>query len=448
MSLRVLNLRGTPPPYDQVLPRPADPGADVYEAVADIVRRVRLEGDAAVIEFTKRFDGVDVSASGPGTGMRVPPAEIAAALARIDPDLADALRTAYDRIVAYHAHEGTPPGPFESQGVRVSHVTRPVGRAGIYAPGGRARYPSTVLMCAAPARVAGVADVVLCVPPAADGRVDDATLAAAAIAGITEVYRIGGAQAVAALAFGTASVPRVDVIAGPGNSYVAEAKRQVSGVVGVASAFAGPSEIVVVAGHLAPPEFVAIDLVVQAEHGPDGLAWLVTWDEGILAAVSADVDRIVAASPRRADLEATLASSGIACLVDGPAAAMEVANTVAPEHLQLMGTDAESLLDQVQSAGAVFIGPWSPASFGDYIAGPNHVLPTNRTARFSSALRPDDFRKHIHAVTVAPAALQALGPAVVTLAGTEGLPAHAESISRRLDALAVLESLVDVDETI
>ena len=436
MSLRVLDLRGTKPPFDQALPRPADPGADVSEAVADIVRRVRLEGDAAVIEFTKRFDGVDLS-----TGLRVPPAEIEAARHRIDPDLRAALQTAYARIVDYHSHEGTPPGPFESAGVTVSHLTRPVGRAGIYAPGGRARYPSTVLMCAAPAHVAGVGDVVLCVPPAADGKVDDATLAAAAIAGITEVYRIGGAQAIAALAFGTASVPRVDVIAGPGNSYVAEAKRQVSGVVGVASAFAGPSEIVVVAGPGAPPEFVAIDLVVQAEHGPDGLAWLVTWDELLLAAVSAEVDRIVATSPRRADLEATLATAGIACLVDRPAAAMEVANTVAPEHLQLMVTDelSASLLAQVRSAGAVFIGPWSPASFGDYIAGPNHVLPTNRTARFSSALRPDDFRKHIHAVTVTPAALEALGPAVITLAGTEGLPAHAESISRRLDALAVLE---------
>jgi len=379
--------------------------------------------------------------------MRVPLAEIEAALERIDPDLRAALNVAYDRIVAYHAHEGTPPGPFESGGVTVDHLTRAVGRAGIYAPGGRARYPSTVLMCAAPARVAGVEDIALVVPPAADGEVDDATLAAAAIAGITEVYRIGGAQAVAALAFGTASVPRVDVIAGPGNAYVAEAKRQVSGVVGVASAFAGPSEIVVVAGPGAPPEFVAIDLVVQAEHGPDGLAWLVTWDESLLAAVSADVDRIVAASPRRADLEATLATSGIACLVDGPEAAMEVANTVAPEHLQLMVADelSESLLAQVQSAGAVFIGPWSPASFGDYIAGPNHVLPTNRTARFSSALRPDDFRKHIHAVTVTPEALQALGPAVITLADTEGLPAHADSINRRLDALAVLEALVDVD---
>ncbi len=443
MSLRVLNLRGTPPPFDQVLPRPHDPGADVYDAVAEIVRRVRHEGDAAVIEFTKRFDGVDVSGTGVAGGMRVPPDEMDAALARIDPDLRAALQTAYERIAAYHAHEGTPPGVFESGGVTVTHLTRPVGRAGIYAPGGRARYPSTVLMCAAPARVAGVKDVVLCVPPAADGKVDDATLAAAAIAGITEVYRIGGAQAVAALAFGTTSVPRVDVIAGPGNAYVAEAKRQVSGVVGVASAFAGPSEIVVVAGPGAPAEFAAIDLVVQAEHGPDGLAWLVTWDEELLAAVSAEVDRIVAASPRRADLEATLATSGIACLVDGPQEAMEVANTVAPEHLQLMVADelSESLVDQVQSAGAVFIGPWSPASFGDYIAGPNHVLPTNRTARFSSALRPDDFRKHIHAVTVTPGALEALGPAVITLAATEGLPAHAESISRRLDRLDGLDAI-------
>jgi histidinol dehydrogenase len=245
------------------------------------------------------------------------------------------------------------------------------------------------------------------------------------------------------MAYGTATLPRVDVIAGPGNAYVAEAKRQVSGVVGVASAFAGPSEIVVVAGPGAPPEFVAIDLVVQAEHGPDGLAWLVTWDEPLLAAVSAEVDRVVAASPRRADLESTLATSGIACLVDGPRAAMAVANTVAPEHLQLMvdadaDADPQSLLDQVRNAGAVFVGPWAPASLGDYIAGPNHVLPTNRTARFSSALRADDFRRHIHAVTVSPEALATLGPAVITLAQTEGLPAHADSVRRRLAALTAL----------
>ncbi|HVB91093.1 MAG TPA: histidinol dehydrogenase [Acidimicrobiales bacterium] len=432
MPLRLVDLRGTRPPFDQVLPRPADPGSDVRQAVAEILRQVRTEGDAAVIRCSATFDRVDVAG-----GLRVDPDDMAAALARVAPEVRAALELAYRRILAYAAHEGSPPGDFTEGGITVTHLTRPVGRAGLYAPGGRARYPSTVLMCAAPARVAGVGSIALCVPPGADGRVDDATLAAAAIAGISEVYRIGGAQAIGALAFGTPSVPRVDVIAGPGNAYVAEAKRQVAGVVGVASAFAGPSEIVVVAGPDAPPAFAAIDLVVQAEHGPDGLAWLVTWDAGILAAVSEEVDRIVAASPRQADLRATLDSAGIACLVDGPADAMAVANAVAPEHLQLMVADGDAaeLLARVESAGAVFVGPWAPASLGDYIAGPNHVLPTNRTARFASALRADDFRKHIHAVSATADAVRALGPAVVTLAETEGLPAHADSVSRRLAAL-------------
>jgi histidinol dehydrogenase len=441
MSLRIIDLRGTVPPYDQALPRPADPGADVSAAVADILRQVRLEGDAAVGRLTERFDGVDL-AEGASPGPRVPAQEIAAALERIPAELRTALETAWGRITAYHAHEaglgagdGSDPD-WDADGVTVSHLTRAVGRAGIYAPGGRARYPSTVLMTAAPARVAGVEDIVLCVPPdGTTGRVDDATLAAAAIAGVSEVYRIGGAQAIAALAYGTGTIERVDVIAGPGNAYVAEAKRQVAGVVGVASAFAGPSEIVVVAGPDAPPEFVAIDLVVQAEHGPDGLAWLVTWDEMLLKAASAEVDRIVAASPRKADLEATLATSGIACLVDGPAEAMAVANTVAPEHLQIMveRADEQDMVDAVRNAGAVFVGSSAPASLGDYIAGPNHVLPTNRTARFSSALRADDFRKHIHAVRVTPEGLDTLGPHVIVLAETEGLPGHADSIRRRLD---------------
>jgi histidinol dehydrogenase len=296
-------------------------------------------------------------------------------------------------------------------------------------------------MCAAPARVAGVEQLALCVPPGPDGRVDGATLCAAAVAGVDEVYRIGGAQAIGALAYGTESVPAVDVIAGPGNAYVAEAKRQVSGVVGVASAFAGPSEIVVVAGPPAPAAFVAIDLVVQAEHGPDGLAWLVTWDGAWADAVAAEVDRIVAASPRRADLEATLAGAGIACLVDAPAHALAVANAVAPEHLELMvpADEADALLALVRNAGAVFVGEWSPASMGDYVAGPNHVLPTNRTARFASALRADDFRKHVHAVSVTPDAVRTLGPSVVTLAETEGLPAHADSVRVRLAALGEAE---------
>jgi len=432
MPLRILDLRGTQPPFEGVLPRPAAPGADVHDVVARILGQVRSEGDRAVVRCTAELDGVDVS-----DGLRVPQSAIEQARAAVDPALAEALEVAFGRILDYHAHEGVPPDDLVGGGITVGHVTRAVERAGLYAPGGRARYPSTVLMCAAPARVAGVGSIALCVPPASDGPLDAATLCAAAIAGVDEVYRIGGAQAIAAMAYGTESVPAVDVIAGPGNAYVAEAKRQVSGVVGVASAFAGPSEIVVVAGPDAPPGFAAVDLVVQAEHGPDGLAWLVCWDAALAAAVSAEVDRIVAASSRRADLESTLAASGIACLVDGPEHALAVANTIAPEHLQLMVPEAEgiALVAGVHNAGAVFIGQWSPASMGDYIAGPNHVLPTNRTARFASALRADDFRKHLHTVRITPEALRTLGPHVVTLAESEGLPAHADSVRRRLVAL-------------
>jgi histidinol dehydrogenase len=233
------------------------------------------------------------------------------------------------------------------------------------------------------------------------------------------------------MAYGTESIAPVDVIVGPGNRYVAEAKRQVSGVVGVASAFAGPSEVVVIAGSDTPPELAAIDLVVQAEHGPDGLAWLITWSEEVADAVTAHVDRIVQASPRRGDLEATLGTGGYAVLVDGPKQAFKISNIVAPEHLEILTQDAASLLPLVWSAGAVFLGPSSPASVGDYLAGPNHVLPTNRTARFASALRVDDFRRHIHAVTVSDEGLAELGPHVVTLAETEGLPAHADSVRLR-----------------
>ena len=407
------------------MPRPHDEQERSSEAVAEIIADVKARGDAALRGLTERFDRVVLE------DLRVPSSEILAARDRVSPDLGAALQVAHDRILAYHAHEAAPVDDFESGGITVRHLIRPVERAGCYAPGGRARYPSTVLMCAVPARVAGVAEVILCVPPGADGRVDDATLAAAAVAGVDEVYRIGGAQAIAAMAFGTESVAPVDVIVGPGNRYVAEAKRQVSGVVGVASAFAGPSEVVVVADGDTPPELAAIDLVVQAEHGPDGLAWLVTWSEDVAEQVTAEVDRLVAKSPRRADLEATLGDGGYVVLVEGPAQALAVSNVVAPEHLELLVDDAADLLPLVQAAGAVFLGPCSPASVGDYLAGPNHVLPTNRTARFASALRVDDFRRHIHAVTVEEKALTELGPHVVTLAETEGLPAHAESVRLR-----------------
>jgi histidinol dehydrogenase len=429
MALRRLDLRGFSGDrraLTDLLPRPVDEQDRSSDAVAAIIAEVRAGGDDALRACTARFDHVELDE------LRVPADENRAALARIPPALQEALDVAHDRILAYHAHEaGDVPGDFSSGGITVRHLVRPVGRAGCYAPGGRARYPSTVLMCAVPAHVAGVEEIVLCVPPGPDGRVDDATLAAAAVAGVTEVYRVGGAQAIAAMAYGTGSIAPVDVIVGPGNRYVAEAKRQVSGVVGVASAFAGPSEVVVVAGPDTPPEYAAIDLVVQAEHGPDGLAWLVTWSEEMVDAVSDAVDRIVAASPRRADLEATLGAGGWAVLVDGPKQAAAVSNVVAPEHLELLTKHADAILGNIQSAGAVFCGTNAPASIGDYLAGPNHVLPTNRTARFASALRVDDFRKHIHAVRMSDEAVRTLGPHVVTLAETEGLPAHAESVQLR-----------------
>jgi histidinol dehydrogenase len=430
MALRRLDFRGFTGDRKALraaVPSPTDEQERSSEAVAAIIGEVRSGGDAALRRLTAKFDGVDLDE------LRVPAEEIGAALGRVPSELQDALDIAHDRILAYHAHESAAAAAddFDSGGIRVRHLVRPVGRAGCYAPGGRARYPSTVLMCAVPAHVAGVEEIVLCVPPGPDGHIDDATLAAAAVAGIDEVFCVGGAQAIAAMAYGTDSIDPVDVIVGPGNRYVAEAKRQVSGVVGVTSAFAGPSEVVVIAGPDTPTEWAAIDLVVQAEHGPDGMAWLITWSEAVAEAVAAHVDRIVKESPRRADLEATLGAGGFAVLVDGPKQAIAIANIVAPEHLEILTGNAESLLSQVTSAGAVFLGPNSPASMGDYLAGPNHVLPTNRTARFASALRVDDFQKHIHAVSVSDKALEVLGPHVVTLAETEGLPAHAQSVRLR-----------------
>jgi histidinol dehydrogenase len=426
--LTPLDLRGIPAHrLGEAVPAPPLDAAFPSDEVRAIVERVRRGGDGAVRDLTQQFDRVAVS------DLRVPPGDLEAALAAIPSELRTALEVANERILAYHRHEPAPVGDFFLDGVTVRHLVRPVARAGLYAPGGRARYPSTVLMCAAPAQVAGVSELVLCVPPGKDGEVATETLAAACIAGIDEVYRIGGAQAVAAMAYGTETIGAVDVIVGPGNRYVAEAKRQVAGIVGVPSAFAGPSEVVVVADDSTPAGWAAIDIVVQAEHGPDGLAWLVTWSDTLATAVAEAVEELVAMSPRRADLEATLGSGGYSVLVDGPSEALAVANIVSPEHLELMVDEAETLLPLVRRAGAVFLGPYAPASVGDYVAGPNHVLPTARTARFASALRVDDFRTHIHAVSLGAAALDRLRPHVVAIAEAEGLVAHAQSVRVRSD---------------
>jgi histidinol dehydrogenase len=283
--------------------------------------------------------------------------------------------------------------------------------------------------------VAGVPELVLCVPPAPDGAIPDVdvTLAAAAIAGVDEVYRVGGVQAIGAMAYGTETVRPVDVIVGPGSVYVSVAKRLVAqeGTVGVPSAFAGPSEVVVVVDETAPADYAATDVLVQAEHGPDGMAWLVTWCEAAADRIADTIATLTAASPRRAEIESTLRSGGYTVLVDSPEQAMEVVNLIAPEHLELMTADPEALVPLVRHAGAVFCGMYAPASVGDYIAGPSHVLPTYGSARFSSALGVADFQKLVHVVSLDAPTLAKVAPHVAAIADAEGLVTHADSVRIR-----------------
>ena len=423
-----IDLRGFDGDVAQWLPRPKAPAAGPVEVVREILQEVQERGDSAVREFTERFDGVRLDSSA------VAPAELVGALERIDPLVRTALEAAAARIAVYHQAQMPEDVDVSGAGVVIAGRHRPVRRAGCYVPGGRAAYPSTVLMTAIVARVAGVSEVVVCVPPDSNGRVPDVTLAAAAVAGVDEVFAVGGAQAIAALAYGTETIGAVDVIVGPGNAYVAVAKQEVAGMVGVPSSFAGPSEVVVVADGSVPSEFAAIDLIVQAEHGPDGLAWLVTWDQDCADEVTAAVERLTAEAPRRAEIESTLAGSGYAVLCSGPDQAMAVSNHIAPEHLELQVADTQGLLDLVRDAGAVFCGAWTPASLGDYVAGPSHVLPTSGTARFASSLTVRDFMKDIHIVTADEQGFAMLGDHVEALAGAEGLEAHAASIRIRQEA--------------
>jgi histidinol dehydrogenase len=423
--LERLDLRGVVGDLRARLPRPAAADEPPVEAVQAVLAAVKERGDEAVRELTKKFDGVDVG------DLQVPPADMEAALGSIPPLLREALEAARDNILAFHREQLHDDGKFQREGLEVREITRPVDRAGLYVPGGRAPLISTVLMTALPARVAGVPEVVLCSPPGPDGRIDEGILAAAALAGVDEVYAVGGAQAIGAMAYGTESIRAVDVIVGPGNIYVSVAKREVAGEVGVPSSFAGPSEVVVIADDSVPASYAAIDVIVQAEHGPDGLAWLITWSEEVAERVSAEVTRMVTESPRREEIEATLAGGGYCVIVDDAARAVEVSNAIAPEHLELLCADADALVPLVRHAGAVFVGPYAPASVGDYMAGPSHVLPTYGSARFAGALRVDDFVKQIHVVSVDEAGLARLAPHVAALAEAEGLAAHAESVRIR-----------------
>ena len=421
-----LDLRGFDGDLAAALARPVSDDAGVLDAVRSILADVRARGDVALRDYTERFDGCRIDA------LRVPPDEIATALAATSDELRAALEYAHREITAYHEAQSVPEIALDRDGVRLRERVVPVDRVGAYVPGGRANYPSTVLMTVVPARLAGVREVILCVPPDASGSIPAATLAAAALAGVDEVYRVGGAQAIGAMAYGTDSIRVVDVVVGPGNAFVAAAKREVAGMVGIES-FAGPSEIVVLADGGADPELVAIDLLAQAEHGPDGSAVLITWDEAVATAVDAAVDRLTELAPRRDDIEANLAAGGRIVLVRGAEQALAAVNAIAPEHLELLTAEPESLVPLVRNAGAVFCGPWAPAAVGDYVAGVNHVLPTARTARFSSALRVDDFRKHIHVVTLDEGALRRVAPHVQALAAVEGLAEHGRSVALRVD---------------
>jgi histidinol dehydrogenase len=399
----------------------------VDRSVADIIAAVRARGDAAVIDYTTRFDRQTLMPD----RLRISAAEIDAAVAGIPAELAAALDLAATRIEAFHrAQLPTDLKMTDAAGVTMGMRWTALDAVGLYVPGGKAAYPSSVLMNAIPARAAGVSRIAMCVPTP-DGVLNPLVLAAARRAGVSEIYRVGGAQAVAALAYGTASIAAVDRIVGPGNAYVAEAKRQVFGRVGIDS-IAGPSEVVVLADAANDPRRIAVDLLAQAEHDEAAQSILITDSAAFGDAVAAAVTAELPTLPRAAIAGASWAAHGAIIVVDDWDQAVALVDRLAPEHLQLMLRDPDAVFAKVRHAGAVFLGAFCPEAVGDYVAGPNHVLPTGRTARFASGLSVYDFLKRTTFVSATQAGLDAVGPAAVALAEAEGLQAHARSIALRL----------------
>lgn len=418
---------GFEPGFAALLADRDEPIPGVAEAVRAIIAAVRAEGDAALIRYTERFDRVSLTPDRLALSER----EIEEALSAVPTDLAAAIDLAASRIEAFHrAQMPSDLATRDAAGVQLGLRWRPLDSVGLYVPGGKAAYPSSVLMNAIPARVAGVARIAMCVP-CPDGVVNPAVIAAAHRAGVREIYRVGGAQAIAALAYGTETIAAVDRIVGPGNAYVAEAKRQVFGAVGI-DAIAGPSEVLVIADATARPEWVAIDLLAQAEHDEAAQAVLVTPDGALAEAVPAAVERQLAALPRGAIARASWERHGAIIVTRDLDEAAEIANRLAPEHLELAVADPPALFAKIRHAGAAFLGPFAPEAVGDYVAGPNHVLPTARTARFASGLSVFDFLKRTTWIAADRSALAAIGPAAIRLAEAEGLEAHARSIALRL----------------
>ncbi|GAO40521.1 histidinol dehydrogenase [Sphingomonas changbaiensis NBRC 104936] len=413
--------------FDTLVNARREADANVSFDVLAILSRVRAEGDTALRDYTQAFDGHDLEAS----GWRIDTAECRAALEGLAPDLRRALELAAERITAYHEKQRPADrDEVDATGVRIGARWRPVEAAGLYVPGGRAAYPSSLLMNAIPAKVAGVERLAM-VTPTPRGEVNPLVLAAAALVGIEEIWRVGGAQAIGALAYGTRRIAPVDVIVGPGNAWVAEAKRQLYGVVGI-DMVAGPSEILVVADADNDPDWIAADLLSQAEHDPTSQSILFTDDAAFADAVAAAVDRQIATLATGATARASWDANGAIILVERLIDAAPLIDRLAPEHLELAVTDPEPLFAAVRHAGSIFLGRHTPEAIGDYLGGPNHVLPTGRRARFSSGLSVLDFMKRTSFLGCSAPSLEKLGPAAVALAEAEGLPAHARSVALRL----------------
>lgn len=410
---------------ESLLNRTSAFNADALVAATNIVEAVRERGDAALKEFTQRFDGVELES------FRVSNAAIDEAIAKVDPTVAKALQKAANQIRDFHERQKQQ-GWFalREDGALVGAKVEPLDSVGVYVPGGRALYPSSVLMNAIPASVAGVKRIVCATPPTKDGSLDPAIVEACRIAGVTEIYAIGGAQAIGALAYGTETIAPVDKITGPGNAFVAAAKKVVSGDVGI-DMIAGPSEVCVVADETALSELVAIDLMAQAEHDPLASCYLVTFSSEYADQVEAAINEHMKESTRAEITKASLDNQGLIIVCPSLPAALETVNVIAPEHLELHVSNAMELLGSIRHAGAIFMGEWTPEAVGDYVAGPNHTLPTGGTARFSSPLSVDEFIKKSSVIQYSATALMRDASAIMTIADHEGLWAHAQSVRLR-----------------
>jgi histidinol dehydrogenase len=436
MTINIRKLDSTTPDFrtqlSALLAFEASADEAIEKAVAGILVDVKARGDAAVLEYTNRFDRLDASSV---AELEIGQAELQAALASLPPARRAALESAAARVRNYHQRQKQECGSdgftyTEADGTVLGQKVTAVDRVGIYVPGGKAAYPSSVLMNAIPAKVAGVAEVIMVVPTPGGVR-NELVLAAAAISGVDRVFTVGGAQAVAALAYGTKAIPAVDKIVGPGNAYVAAAKRRVFGVVGI-DMIAGPSEILVICDGSTDPDWVAMDLFSQAEHDELAQSILLCPDAAYLDAVQASIDKLLDAMPRKEVIRTSLTNRGALVKVRDMAEACEIANAIAPEHLEISAQNPQQWADQVRHAGAMFLGRFSSEALGDYCAGPNHVLPTSRTARFSSPLGVYDFQKRSSIIHVSEAGAQSLGKIAAELAYGEGLQAHARSAELRL----------------